>query len=587
MLLSPRKLQIFLCSLGATGTEQVTARYQGLVECPGFRVRTARAPPSRWECVEIVQRTLQNRVQYDMCSRHASLSELARSPVRSSAAPRSGTAGERGASVGVAASVGQPVSRVSYGSRCSGGHDGLVAAVRPSLRAGFLEACQESTTRGVSLLNLAGLGHGAPLAKRGTQNSAPGGLHCMIDRRAQTARASDTKVVSHPSEGNLRTPSVGPHASPSRPPPEFGVASDASSPRAMRGSASPPTRDRPEEPTTFTPPLQQDRPSGLSERATCADLVSSATQTDIGRVREEVATFLTSAEQISSRPVAQVESKPSSLSRSCFPTQEQGSPIQPSARRRMRSAASGAVEEMTARKCQDEVGSWAAYLATLLRNFGPKLREPLAERDSWSRLRDRRGLDRGQDVTVSLHVSRHAALLLTPRQDFSCHCISPVLMLTTRGALALQQLRHERFTKVGRLERRQSRVCALTSNDQLSRSENAPQPVGTLSATLERGRWLSVSSCRMHITERLSVLGPPKALPGGGCVGECRLWSRNVSEAGAALARGPAIRGARTENSGDQRAPKIMCEQSAVPSSSDIKMRKMKKKNKKQEKRKN
>ena len=397
----------------------------------------------------------------------------------------------------------------------------------------------------------------------------------MIDRRAQTARASDTKVVSHLGESNLRTPSVGPHASPSRPPPEFGVASA----RAMRGSASPPKRDRREEPTTFTPPLQQDRPSGLSERATCADLVSSATQTDIGRVREEVATFLTSAEQ--SRPVAQVESKPSSLSRSCFPTEEQGSPIQPSARRRMRSAASGALEEMTARKCQDDVGSWPAYLATLLRNFGPKLREPLAERDSWSRLRDRRGLDRGQDVTVSLHVSRHAALLLTPRQDFSCHCISPVLMLTTRGALALQQLRHERFTKVGRLERRQNRVCALTSNDQLSRSENAPQPVGTLSATLERGRWLSVSSCRMHITERLC------ALPSGGCVGECRLWSRNVSEAGAALARGPAIRGARTENSGDQRAPKIMCEQSAVPSSSDIKMRKMKKKNKKQEKRKN
>ena len=67
------------------------------------------------------------------------------------------------------------------------------------------QACQESTTRGVSLLDLAGLGHGAPLAKRGTQreNSAPGGLHCMIDRRAQTVR--NFSVVLHRSVSKSQT----------------------------------------------------------------------------------------------------------------------------------------------------------------------------------------------------------------------------------------------------------------------------------------------------------------------------------------------------------------------------------------------
>ena len=81
-------------------------------------------------------------LQYDMCSRRASLSELARSPVRSSAAPRSGTAGKRGTSVRVAASIGQSTSMYSFGSRCRGGRDGRVAAVRPSLRAVFFEACR-------------------------------------------------------------------------------------------------------------------------------------------------------------------------------------------------------------------------------------------------------------------------------------------------------------------------------------------------------------------------------------------------------------------------------------------------------------
>ena len=45
-----------------------------------------------------------------------------------------------------------------------------------------------------------------------------------------------------------------------------------------------------------------------------------------------------------------------------------------------------------------------------------------------------------------------------------------------------------------------------------------------------------------------------------------------MSEAGVAPARAPAICGARTENSADQRTPKIMCEQSADPSSSDMYM---------------
>ena len=53
-------------------------------------------------------------------------------------------------------------------------------------------------------------------------------------------------------------------------------------------------------------------------------------------------------------------------------------------------------------------------------------------------------------------------------------------------------------------------------------------------------------------------------------VGICRLWPRIVSEAGTALALEPAFCGALTNNSGDQRTPKIMCEQTAVPSSSDI-----------------
>ena len=55
-----------------------------------------------------------------------------------------------------------------------------------------------------------------------------------------------------------------------------------------------------------------------------------------------------------------------------------------------------------------------------------------------------------------------------------------------------------------------------------------------------------------------------------GCVGECRLWTQNVSEARVAPARGP--RDVRLKNRKLWRPTdiKIMCEQSAIPSSSDM-----------------
>ena len=46
------EIPIFLFS-GATGTEQVRARYGRCVECPGFQVRTAQKPPSRRKKCEI------------------------------------------------------------------------------------------------------------------------------------------------------------------------------------------------------------------------------------------------------------------------------------------------------------------------------------------------------------------------------------------------------------------------------------------------------------------------------------------------------------------------------------------------------
>ena len=55
-----------------------------------------------------------------------------------------------------------------------------------------------------------------------------------------------------------------------------------------------------------------------------------------------------------------------------------------------------------------------------------------------------------------------------------------------------------------------------------------------------------------------------------GCVGECRLWPRNVSEAGVALARGPRDLRRKNRKLWRPTDAKIICEQSAVPSSSDI-----------------
>ena len=62
-------------------------------------------------------------LQYDCGNRYASLAELARSPVRSSAVARFAMDGEKIMSVGVASSVGQSTTMRSYGFRCSGGRD--------------------------------------------------------------------------------------------------------------------------------------------------------------------------------------------------------------------------------------------------------------------------------------------------------------------------------------------------------------------------------------------------------------------------------------------------------------------------------
>lgn len=51
------------------------------------------------------------------------------------------------------------------------------------------------------------------------------------------------------------------------------------------------------------------------------------------------------------------------------------------------------VENSTAGKSRDEVRSWPAYLATLLRRFDPKLYEALVERDRRSRAEPRRGAE--------------------------------------------------------------------------------------------------------------------------------------------------------------------------------------------------
>ena len=105
---------------------------------------------------------------------------------------------------------------------------------------------------------------------------------------------------------------------------------------------------------------------------------------------------------------------------------------------------------------------------------------------------------------------------------------------------------------------------------------------GNLSATLERGRWISVSSGRIYITEGLSVMAHRKiepttaekliiaseALPGRGAL-EAATLNRNVRSRQGQLRRAPRVCcSAMTETSGDLRMPKIMCaHKSALPSS--------------------
>ena len=84
--------------------------------------------------------------------------------------------------------------------------------------------------------------------------------------------------------------------------------------------------------------------------------------------------------------------------------------------------------------------------------------------------------------------------------------------------MTLQQLRHERFTRVGRgtlpqLIHRQSRECALTSNDQLSRDGNAAPSVVTLSAREKESESKSRSQTdRSPVRFDISVVvfGPPQ-----------------------------------------------------------------------------
>lgn len=56
------------------------------------------------------------------------------------------------------------------------------------------------------------------------------------------------------------------------------------------------------------------------------------------------------------------------------------------------------VESSTAGKSRDDVRSWPAYLATLLRRFDPKLYEILADRDRRSRVEQRRARTEGGDT---------------------------------------------------------------------------------------------------------------------------------------------------------------------------------------------
>ena len=69
---------------------------------------------------------------------------------------------------------------------------------------------------------------------------------------------------------------------------------------------------------------------------------------------------------------------------------------------------------------------------------------------------------------------------------------------------------------------------------------------------------------------RSSVENGCRGVARWGCVGESRLWPRNVSEAGLAPARGPRDLLRKNRKLWRPTDAKIMCEQSAVPSSSDM-----------------
>ena len=106
---------------------------------------------------------------------------------------------------------------------------------------------------------------------------------------------------------------------------------------------------------------------------------------------------------------------------------------------------------------------------------------------------------------------------------------------------------------------------------------------GNLSATLERQVVVRLLWPDVH-HRRAVGFGPPqdqachrnsvengcRGVARWGCVGECRLWPRNVSEAGVAPARGPRDLRRKNRKLWRPTDAKIMCEQSAVPSSSDI-----------------
>ena len=138
-------------------------------------------------------------------------------------------------------------------------------------------------------------------------------------------------------------------------------------------------------------------------------------------------------------------------------------------------------------------------------------------------------------------------------------------------------------------------AAVLTSNDQLSRGGNAPLPVvsdscsvfATVCTLVIRWCWTSVSprqdrekepksksrsqADRSPVCFGISVVNASlQSVARWECVGGCRLWTQNVSEAGIAPARGPRDLRRKNRKLWRPTDAKIMCEQSAIPSSSDM-----------------